>query len=185
MKTLFSILLGLFVSLYSGAKPMDSSDSLRVKAWSFIFGGEGNLQDLKGLNNYENIASEKTDREFNVLKSFVESFDLRKMKENTALNYTNDVSKTHVKSFSEPGKQYGFYLFKDLHFESSQSEIKPRGYRDKILFKIPEGSYRADWIDPLMGKLIRTDYFSVKKEKYSINTPPYFMDLALKIIRIL
>lgn len=164
---------------------MDSSDSLRVKAWNFIFGGNGNFKDLKRLNNYERTASEKIEQELNVLKSFVESFDFRRMKENNSLNYTNDVSKTHVKSFSEPGKQYAFYLFKSPHDWSSHSETQLRGYRDKIHFKIPEGSYRADWVDPLLGNIIRTEYFTVKKDKYLINTPPYFIDLALRIIRIL
>lgn len=185
MKSLFLILLGLSISLNLAAKPMDSSDSLRVKAWNFILGGEGDLKDLKRLGNYERIASEKIERELNILKSFVESLDFRKMKENNSLNYTNDVSRTHVKSFSEPGKQYAFYLFKNPHDWSSHNEIQPRGYRDKIHFKITEGSYRADWIDPLLGNIIRTEYFTVKKDKYSINTPPYFIDLALRIIRIL
>jgi hypothetical protein len=185
MKPLFLILLGLSVSLYSAAKPMDSSDSLRVKAWSFILGGEGDLKDLKRLGNYEPISSEKTKCDLNILKSFVESFDLRKMKENNSLNCTNDVSKTHVRSFSEPGKQYAFYLFKKPYDWSSRSGIQPRGYRDKIQFKVTEGYYRADWIDPLLGNIIRTEYFTVKKDKYSINTPPYFIDLALRVIRIL
>jgi hypothetical protein len=115
----------------------------------------------------------------------VENLDFDKMKENTSLNYTNDLSKTHVKSFCEPGKRSAFYLFKSSPFVSSVGEMMTSGYRDKIRFKIPEGTYRADWIDPLMGKIIRTDYFSVKKDNYSINTPPYIIDLALKIIRIL
>lgn len=181
MKKPLLILLSLFVSLYSGAKPLDSSDSLRVKAWNYILEGKGTLHDLERSTNKGSIASEG---ELKVLKSFVESLEFSKMKENTSLNYTNDISKTNVRSFSQPGKQYAFYLYKNPKGRSS-GEVHSRSYRDKILFKIPEGSYRADWIDPLLGNIIRTDYFSVKKDKYSINTPPYFMDLALRIIRIL
>jgi hypothetical protein len=190
MKTLLTILATFFVLLSFNAMAIDSSDSLRIITWNSVIGGKVKVLQLKGLNDYIALTGSKDDRvvgEMRVLQSFVESFEFSNMKENSSLSCTNYLLNTSVRSFSEPGKQYAIYLSKNPA-ETARfvySKGKPIEFKEKLSLKIPEGSYRADWINPKSGELIATEYFIVQNDRHAFSTPKYFIDIALRIIRIL
>jgi len=178
---LFVALLGIILSLGANAEPTKLNPANRLELWEFIIGGQGTYDQLYNLNPVKKEDSSDTDNEklfsqLKVLKKFIDSFDFAKMKVNNSFSCSNDSTKSYAWSISETGKQYAFYIHHDDH----QGK-----YNDQISFKIPAGSYRADWVNPLNGSTIRSEYFSVKKDKHSLTTPEYTNDIALRIIRIL
>ena len=166
-------MLGILVLLEVNAEPIKLQSANRIESWEYFIGGKGSYDQLDKNN-------EKLPDQLKALKYFIGSFDLAKMEVNNAFDCSNDSTKSYVSSISEPGKQYAFYIHHSKNSEDQQGK-----YKDKITFKIPKGTYRADWVNPLTGNVIRAEYFSVKKVKHLLATPEYSVDIALRIIRIL
>lgn len=170
-------------------------DDSRVEAWEFIVGGGGSYNQLNSLYTTHNEDAAGTDndkalRQLMALKTFMHSFDFVKMQRNTLFLCTNDSTKSNVRSICEPGKQYAFYIHHSKNSNNNPSsflyyQAEPGNFKENITFNITPGTYRADWINPVKGSVIRAEYFTVKKDKYKLTTPQYSVDIALKIIRIL
>jgi hypothetical protein len=116
--------------------------------------------------------------------------DFVKMRRNEAFTINTTSSKPYSRSICEPGKQYAFYMHHSKNPVENPSsfiyyEAEPGKYIDHIGFKIPKGTYRADWVNPSNGKIIRTIYFTCNSENHKLTSPEYSVDIALKVIRIL
>ena len=75
---------------------------------------------------------------------------------------------------SEPGKQYAAYI---LH-----------GQRATVALPLPDGQYEVSWIDPASGKALSTETIKHTRNKkasadYTIQSPAYEFDIALRIVR--
>lgn len=177
---------------YNNGNALDDS---RVEAWEFIVGGGGSFNQLSSLYATGNEDASGTDndkvlKQLKVLKAFMESFDFIKMKLNTSFSYSRDSTEFRARSICEPGKQYAFYIHHSKNPGNNPSlfsyyETEPGRYRQNLNFRILPGTYRADWINPETGFVVRSEYFTTKKENYKLKTPVYKVDIALRLIRIL
>ena len=172
-KQLLTAMFGILVLLEVSAEPIKLHSANRIESWEYFIGGNGSFDQLNNNN-------EKLPDQLKALKHFIGSFDFAKMKVNKAFDCSNDSTRSYVSSICEPGKQYAFYIH-----HSNNTEDQRAKFNDKLSFKIPEGTYRADWVNPLNGNVVKAEYFSVKKDKHLLTTPEYSVDIALRIIRIL
>ena len=49
------------------------------------------------------------------------------------------------------------------------------------MLSLPAGTYRADWIDPATGSVLRTDNFEHGGGDHMLTTPEHAVDIALQI----
>lgn len=176
------------------ANPRNTLEASRIEAWKFIIeGGIYNQLSSQYTDHNEDASGTDNQRALNqlkVLNSFMKSFDFIKMKRNALFSCSTDSVKSNISAISEQGKQYAFYInhSKVPEDDSSSDQYyhpQPGKFKENLTFDIPKGTYRADWVDPAAGTLIRTEYFSVKRNKHKLSIPEYSVDIALRIIRIL
>ncbi len=182
----------IFPTGYKNGNPIDNS---RVEAWEFIVGGGGSYNQLSSLyitgnEDGSGTENEKVLKQIKALRQFIESFDFTKMKPNTSFLCSHDSNEFKIRSICEPGKQYAFYIHHSKNPNNNETlfsyyEVEPGRYKQDLIFNVLPGTYRADWINPSNGNVIRAEYFSTKKYKHKLRTPVYNIDIALKLIRII
>ncbi len=167
-------------------KPYTVED-VRVEGWWFLVGGGAgtiNLngeyhrgQETGGADTREKIVPQRK-----VLKGFVESFDLASMERFDGVDGVP--AGAFASAIAEPGRQYALYLFhaKDdgkwgAHFVATSGS-----YRDTVTLKaVPAGSYRREWVDPVSGGVRASDTLRWGGGDLALTTPPYSLDVALRI----
>jgi len=170
-------------------------DDSRVEAWEFVVGGGGSFNQLNSLYTTHNEDASGTEnnkilKQLKVLKTFMYNLDFIRMRQNSSYTLNNTTAKPYVRSISEPGKQYAFYLHHSKNPNDSPSsffyyQVQPGKYKEGITIDIPRGTYRADWVNPATGTIIRSEYFTENKVTHKFTTPEYSVDIALRIIRIM
>jgi hypothetical protein len=160
----------------------------RVEAWSFILAGGGLFNNL----DYSFVAGGEDGtfvypakqpgggnpayrRQMRVLKDFINSFDFVKMKPlNSLLNgRVKGAARAYV--LAEPAKAYAIYL--------APGEAGPTPLEAVFSLELPEGNYRAEWVDPLTGKVDRRETVKSKQGLVTLSSPPYREDIALRLVR--
>ena len=89
------------------------------------------------------------------------------------------------RAMSEPGKQYAIYLHHSILRGTAKNYVPvlPGKYQHDLVFRLPAGTYQAEWVEPASGKVIRTDRLSSQNDEQVLATPPYTVDIALRIKR--
>ena len=160
----------------------------RVEAWSFILAGGALFNNL----DYSFVAGGEDGtfvypakqpgggnpayrRQMRVLKDFINSFDFVKMKPlNSLLNgRVKGAARAYV--LAEPAKAYAIYL------APGEAGSTPR--EAVFSLELPEGNYRAEWVDPLSGKVARRETVKSKQGLVTLSSPPCREDIALKLVR--
>ena len=59
--------------------------------------------------------------------------------------------------------------------------VVPGTHREDLTLELPAGSYRADWIDPASGAVVRTEKFDHPGGRRPATTPDYPVDIALRL----
>ena len=85
---------------------------------------------------------------------------------------------------SQPGEQYAAYL----HHSRLASDLMyyvatPGHYSETMVLDMPGGTYKAEWVDPASGSVISSVTFTHQGGKMELDTPPYTLDIALRIKR--
>jgi hypothetical protein len=58
----------------------------------------------------------------------------------------------------------------------------PGSYRDTITLKdVPAGSYRLEWLDPVRGVIKASETVRWRGGDFALTTPPYSIDVALRM----
>lgn len=105
-----------------------------------------------------------------VLKKFIESFDFTKMHPDISIHPSNTNDSITVCALSEPGCQYAVYI---------------RGGTSVVLSMIlPEGRYKAAWLNTKTGTGILTKHFTHAGGPIELNSPDYEINIALSIKRV-
>src|SRR5262249_42957047 len=104
-------------------------------------------------------------QQMKVLKDFIHGFDFVRMKPDSTVVKGGLPGKGRARVLAEPGKQYAIYLF--------------GGTEAKLELALPEGKYRAEWLDPSSGKVLRTAEVTVTQPVTSLSSPRYTIDIAL------
>ena len=59
--------------------------------------------------------------------------------------------------------------------------MTPGKYTERLVLSLPAGTYRADWIEPATGSVLRTDNFEHGGGDHMLTTPEHAVDIALQI----
>jgi hypothetical protein len=170
---------------YEGDAVADS----RVEAWEFIVGGGGSFNQLNGLFTVENPAgktpeNERILRALASLKDFMYSFNFLKMSPDKSFITTGVPSGAHLRSISQTGQQYALYLHHGQGGTKSAYKVVPGSYVEELVLNLPAGTYKADWVDPASGSVVRTEAITHKGGNRPFTTPTHSVDIALRIKRI-
>lgn len=170
---------------YKGDKVGDS----RVEAWEFIVGGGASFNQLNGLYTPDDPAGNTPDNAkllgaLQHLKEFMNSFDFIRMAPDYHFVVSGVPAGAHCSVLSEPGKQYALYLHHSAGGKGAAYTVTPGRYRDSLELNLPAGSYKADWIDPASGSVIRSETVQAGGGVRKFVTPTHQIDIALRIKRI-
>jgi hypothetical protein len=125
--------------------------------------------------------------QFKIMKSFVDGFDLVRMKPDNAVVKSADGG-AKVRALSEAGRQYAVYVNRMVEDSGSKSYagtfLDPHsGQPTKLVLNLPTGKYRAEWLDPRSG---RTTSEAVSGDAggggVTVTTPAYEQDVALRLV---
>jgi hypothetical protein len=162
-------------------------DDVRVEGWWFLVGGGAGVINLNGEYHRGQEAGGRDTRERivpqrKVLKDFVDGFDLTSMARFDGV--AGVPGGAFASALAEPGKQYAVYLFHatgdgqwGAHFVAT-----PGTYRDSLTLKaVPAGRYRLEWVDPVSGGVKASETVGWKGGAFSVTTPVYSIDVALRM----
>jgi len=164
----------------------DKIAASRVEAWEFLVGGGSGFNHLNGLFTPEDPAGKAPENEqllgtLHALKEFLYSFNFLKMRQDKTLVAGGLPSAhTYWRAISEPGKQYALYLHHSRERRGSYV-VEPGEYHEDLALNLAPGNYKADWVDPASGALIRSETFAHQGATHTLSTPPYAVDIALRI----
>ena len=166
-----------------------TAEAIRIEGWWFMLAGGAGSINLNGEYYRENESGLATTKsqiapQRKILKEFMDGLNL------SGLTRFTNISGTPLDAFcnglAENGKQYAFYLFHGSHDGEWGANFvpKPGNYIDTLtLSDIPEGVYHIEWYNPASGTLLDTEKRNWKGGNFTVITPPYSLDIALKISR--
>jgi hypothetical protein len=162
-------------------------DAIRVEGWWFMLGGGAGCINLNGeLYRGHETGGMKTQTQIipqkKLLKDFMNSLDFVRM--SRFGSYTGLPADVISSALAESGKQYAFYIFHGA-FEGEWGAhfmISSGNWRDSLILNaVPAGTYTAEWIDPASGTVKNSENVNSENGKIRLITPPYFIDIALRI----
>ena len=160
----------------------------RVQAWSFILAGGGlfNHLDYSFTARHEDgtfVYPPKQPgggnpvfrRQMKFLQEFIRGFDFVRMKPlNSALNApVGGGARAYV--LAEPNKAYAIYV--------APAGEKPAPRAVMVSLEVPEGNYRAEWVNPMTGKVEKRETVKSVKGSVALTSPPHQEDIALRLIK--
>ena len=159
----------------------------RVEAWSFILAGGGLFNHL----DYSFTAAHEDGtfvypakqpgggnpgfrKQMKVLRDFMGGLEFVKMKPLSSALKGPLPAGTRGYVLAEPGRAYAVYLARD-------SKDAPR--EAVVSLELPPGAYRAEWINPVTGRLEKQERVKNTGDVVPLTSPPYQEDIALKLIQ--
>jgi len=166
----------------------DKVGASRVEAWEFMVGGGASFNHLNGLYTVQNPAGDTPDNAqicgaLRNLMRFLYGFDLLRMRRDQTIAVRGAPANVHCRGISEPGKQYAIYLHHSIQEKPSAYIVSPGSYVEEIEIPLPAGAYRAEWIDPATGAVVRRDEIRATGETCILGTPEHAVDIAVAIRR--
>lgn len=153
----------------------------RMEGWEFILAGGGlyNNLDYSFAVGYEDgtfVYPEKSPgggnrrfrQQMKVLNEFIDRFEFVKMKPAATVVMGGLPPKSRARVLSEAGKQYAVYVF--------------GGPELKLSLSLPQGKYKAEWISPVTGTILKSETVSVSGPPTELISPKYEVDIALRIV---
>ncbi|HET9486514.1 MAG TPA: hypothetical protein VFO54_03730 [Chryseosolibacter sp.] len=157
----------------------NADSTYRKEGWAFMFAGGGlyNNLDYSFTADHEDGTfrypasqpgggSPQLRKQLGYLHNFLNSFNYLRMKPDSSLI----PDRLHIKTMqvlSEPGKQYGVYIF-------GKGPIN-------LKLSLPAGTYQVEFMDPLSGKSEKGERVT-SDGQVLLTTPAYPEDVAIKII---
>jgi hypothetical protein len=168
----------------------DSIADSRVEAWEFIVGGGSSFNHLNGQYTNENPSGDTPDNRklcnsLKVLKEFIYDLDFTKMHPDKQFISGGIPENAFCRSMSWPGNQYAVYIHhSQCTKDSAAYTVIPGNYKHEIIVKLPDGKYKADWIEPASGVILGSEIIDSKNNTQKLATPLYSIDIALKIKKL-
>jgi hypothetical protein len=93
---------------------------------------------------------------------------------------------TYTNGIAETGKQYAIYMFHGTTDSDWGCSFlpEPGDYIDTLTINdVPAASYLLEWIDPAKGAMKRSESISFEGGDIMLVTPPYVLDIALRMLK--
>jgi hypothetical protein len=157
----------------------------RTEAWDFLVAGGSAFSNLDysfSVKHPDGSAKVTTSpggggpelrRQLAILKRFLDGFDLVRMK--PAPDVLRGVKQAAGKPaptarvLAEVGKQYAVYV--------------RGGGAARLMLALPEGAYRAEWVNPRTGRVDRSEEIKHRGGERLLAAPEYDEDVALRLTR--
>ncbi len=152
----------------------------RTEAWEFILAGgavydhldysfstahpDGTFQFTKSPGG----GGPTLRRQLQMLKQFIERFGFIHMAPDNSIIQSRPSGSTAC-ALVETGRQYAIYL--------------QGGSQGSLVLGIPPGRYRAEWLNPRTGEVVRREEVHPEGGSLALATPAYAEDLALRLVR--
>ena len=168
----------------------DRVASSRVEAWEFIVGGGASFNHLNGLYTIHDPAGATAEnaqvcRALQHLGVFMNSFDFVRMRQDKSVRLVGAAQNALCRCSSEPGRQYALYLHHSIGERTAVYTVQPGSYTEVIEIPMPAGTYRADWIVPASGAVVRTETIAHGGGDCTLTTPVHAIDIALRLKKAL
>jgi hypothetical protein len=148
-----------------------SSTDRRRQAWAFLLSGGAVYSDLDWLFTPDDPAGsggEEIRSQLKILKDFMHSFDLIRMRPTNAL-VKGAPEGAAAYALVSPGAAYAVYVM--------------NGHEARLSLEIGAGRYRAEWINPRTGTLEKAQDLSHDGGNLTLASPTYQEDIALRLKR--
>jgi hypothetical protein len=165
----------------------------RMEGWDFLVAGGGLYNNLDysftagyADGTFRYPASQpgggnpEFRRQVRVLRDFMNSFDFVKMKPDNSIIKGGVPPGLTARALVESGKAYAIYLRPALERRSSVPKTEGAA---SLQVELPAGRYRAEWIDPLSGKVATVENFKHAGGVRTLAVPALSEDMALRIKR--
>jgi hypothetical protein len=118
-------------------------------------------------------------RQLRVLKEFIHGFDFVKMKPDTATLRGEAPAGLTVRGLSEPGRAYAYYIRPRPLKKGETAPKRP----DEVTLRLalPAGTYRAGWVEPASGKVLKEETFTHDGAERKLVAPAFEEDAALRV----
>ena len=159
----------------------------RVEAWEFMVGGGAGFNHLNGRYTVADPAGKTPDNAqiltaLKNLKDFIHSFDFINMRRDHSFVVSEVPAGVFRRSMSQPGKQYAVYQHHSKLEDRNHYYIVTSGnYTEDLELDLPAGNYKAEWVDPASGSVLRSETFAHSGGRRTLATPTYSVDIALRI----
>ncbi len=174
---------------YGLVKPY-TVDDVRAEGWWFMLGGGAGCINLngeyhRGRETGDSDTQARIVPQKKILRDFMESLDL------VGLGRFTGLDGVPAGAFASANRRAGqairrLYLFHGRNDDQWGAHyVVTRGtYRDTLtLISVPAGEYGLEWIEPATGKVLRTEAKTHSGGDFQVETPPYTMDVALRMRR--
>jgi hypothetical protein len=166
----------------------------RMEGWDFVLAGGGLYNNLDysftvghedGTFTFPSTqpggGGKELRKQLGVLRQFINEFDFVKMKPDVTTPAGEAPAGLSVRGLSEPGRAYAFYL-RPLIPKKGE---KPPKRADEVALRLalPAGSYKAEWIDPASGKVVKEETFANADKERRLAAPAFAEDVALRVRR--
>jgi hypothetical protein len=165
----------------------------RTEAWDFLVAGGAVVSNLDysftckhpdgtfPVTTSPGGGGPELRRQLATLKQFMDGFDFVKMKPDDGLLRRQKITPVPVPKGEKPppaptarvlaerGRQYAVYV--------------RGGVAAELTLELPEGAYRAEWLNPRTGKVDRAEDFRHGGGDRSLTAPDYVEDIALRLTR--
>ena len=168
----------------------------RVEAWAFLLAGGGlyNNLDYSFAAGHEDGSfvypstqpgggNPAFRRQLRTLRDFLYSFDFIQMRPDHTLIKSGLPSGMLGYALARPGAAYALYLGPAVRKNNEKEPGASPGKIGEIVLKIPDGSYTAQWLDPLTGQKHREEEVQAAAGTLTLRAPAYQEDLALSLKR--
>lgn len=155
----------------------------RMEAWEFLLAGGGLYNNLDysfavgfedGTFRYPAKSPGGGNAGFrqqmHILKKFLEGFDFVRMSPDETLIQGGLAKKSRARVLSEKGQQYAIYFY--------------GGPNAQPVLNLPAGTYLADWLSPVSGKVLRSEQITANGRAVRLTSPNFDPDIALRLSRI-
>ena len=167
----------------------------RVEAWDFVTAGGGLFNHLDysfavghedGTFRYPAAqpggGGTEFRRQLRVLRDFIHRFDFARMKPADDLVRSGRREDVSIRVLAEPGRQYAIYLHNSpAPAWKDKDRIRTGEFRTDVELDAPAGTYRAEWIEPATGRVLRDETRPHTGGALPLRSPTYTQDAALRL----
>jgi Protein of unknown function (DUF4038) len=162
-------------------------EAVRLEGWMFMLGGGAGCINLngeyhRGQESGGSITQTQIIPQKKILKNFMNSLDLSGV--SRCFDFTGIPSDAMANALAEKGKQYALYIFHGKFEGEWGSHYMPESgkFIDTLVVNtVPLGVYQVEWLDPATGIIKSTENLKWEGGSLKLITPPYNLDIALRM----